>query len=245
MHVVFIPGFLGVPQDFMTLAARLPCATAMLSLPGHGCSDAEVDFNNCNEWLTEQLIGLKIKDYVLYGYSLGGRIALNYVCANNIKLKPKGVIIESANIGLANEEQKKARLLNDQQWAQRFALEEMQQVVTDWYQQPIFADLSTEDRQFLIQRRSKQIGAKVAKTLVSLSLAHMPYLIEPLRKLTTPMLYLHGSEDSKYCTIAKKIASLQNPHITIQLLDGAGHNCHLTHATCISQHINNFLNGLK
>lgn len=239
MHIVFLHGFLGTPQDFMSLAFRLPFKTDMISLPGHGCSDANVDFTTANDWLTEELAGLKVKDYILYGYSLGGRIALNY--ALNTKKKPQTLILESVNIGLADALQKKERLAQDLLWSKRFKEEDITKVLKDWYNQPIFNKLSDEDKELLIKKRSKNNPKRIAQVLENLSLAKMPFLGEGLKKITIPTLYLYGSEDEKFKKIATKITSYHNPQISVQEIAGASHNCHLTNSSDICNIISKFI----
>lgn len=245
MHIVFLHGLLGVPQEFMSIAARLNCPTEMISLPGHGCSDAIVDFSNVNEWLDEQLIGLKIKDFILYGYSLGGRIALNYACTAKTKLKPKAVIIESAAIGLATKSEKDERLQKDQEWAKQFASGNMREILTNWYNQPVFNDLSIQDKEFLINKRCKNNGPKIATVLESLSLAKMPFLGGNIKELAIPMLYLYGALDDKFKAVATKLIGYNNNLISVKEIPTCGHNCHLNNSNEISQLIKDFTNTIE
>ena len=245
MHIVFLHGFLGTPQEFMPIAFRLPFKSEMITLPSHGCSDAIVDFSNVNEWLEEELKSLKIKDYILYGYSLGGRITLHYALSNNIKFKPKGVIIESANIGLNDTNLKKERLKNDKIWQQKFLSLPMNEVLTDWYNQEIFADLSEEDKNYLINKRAKNDPTRMANILMNLSLAKMPFLGEKLKESSIPMMYIYGLLDNKAQKISQKIIGYKNPNIQVEAVDNVGHNCHLKDASTISSLINNFYQNLE
>ncbi|WP_298509235.1 alpha/beta fold hydrolase, partial [uncultured Ruminobacter sp.] len=105
LQIVFLPGFLGSAHEFLTFADKIPVGAQILSLPGSGCSDAEVDFSSINDWMEEQLIGLKVKECILYGYSMGGRIAAHYaLTAERRKNAVKGLILGRAGFGIADQQ---------------------------------------------------------------------------------------------------------------------------------------------
>src|SRR5574344_23610 len=245
MHIIFLHVLLGVPQEFMSIATKLNNPTEMISLPGHGCSNVTVDFSNVNDWLDEQLTGLKIKDFILYGYSLGGRIAMNYVCSSKTKFKPLGVIVESSNIGLAEKQDKNLRFQNELTWAKRFNNEQIKNVLSDWYNQEVFSDLSNEDKDFLIKKRINNNGKNISKVIEHLSLAKMPYLGGMLKTLNTPFLYIYGENDKKYMSIAQKICSYNNPQIKVEMLNNCGHNCHLHNSNQIATILKNFVTSIS
>lgn len=244
MQIVFIPGFMGNPHEFLTFADKLPAGAQIITPPGFGCSDAEVTFENVNDWLEEQLIGLKIKECVLYGYSMGGRIATHYVCtAQRPKIKVKGLILESSGIGIGDKEKRKERYKADKVWAERFSSEPMKEVVTDWYSQTVFADLTEEEKEKLISIRSLNNGPRMARTLLGLSSGKMPYLLTQLATLTIPVLYMHGSADEKYTALAGKLSDAC-PALTVKAIEGCGHNLHLRKPEIITAEISSFLEKL-
>lgn len=234
MHIVFLHGFLGSPQDLISTAFKLPLKSEMITLPGHGCSDMIPTFENINDWLEDELNSLKIKDYLLYGYSLGGRIALHYALTAKTKKLPKGLILESANIGYNDKNMKQERINNDSTWAEKFRNEPMESVLTQWYEQPIFTDLSVEDREILIKKRSKNNKNRIAKVIENLSLGKMQFLGEKLKYINIPTLYIYGDKDEKFKNIAHKIENYQNPLISVKGISDASHNCHFTNSSTIS-----------
>ncbi len=246
MHIVFLHGFLGSVNEYLKVASFLPYQTELLSLPNHGCSDANVDFSNVNSWLEEQLITLKVKECVLYGYSLGGRIALNYALnQERPKIKIRGLIIESANIGLVDKEQKNLRLKNDKEWAQKFSSQDMQATLQEWYEQPLFANLSQEDKEFLVRSKKSLSGKKMAECLVNLSLAKMPFMGEKLKQSNLPIKYLYGEKDEKFSLVASKIKNYNNEKIVIKQIPNAGHNCHFSNSAAVISEITDFMKKLN
>lgn len=242
LQIVFLPGFLGSAHEFLTFADKIPVGAQILSLPGSGCSDADVDFTNVNEWMEEQLIGLKVKECILYGYSMGGRIATHYaLTAQRPKVKVKGLILESSGFGIAEKAERKERFRADCAWAERFAAEPMKDVVTDWYEQPVFADLSPEEKEKLIIMRSRNIGTRMAKTITGLSTGKMPYLGGLIKNTGLPLLYLYGENDAKYRMLAEKLVSIGNPAVNVAGIPSCGHNIHMKKPDEIILRINKYL----
>lgn len=242
MHIVFIPGFMGGAQEFLWLASSMPYPTEIISLPGHGCSDAEVTFNNVGAWLEEQLVGLKVKECILYGYSLGGRIALNYVLNHERhKVKINGLILESTNFGLTNKDQIQQRLKNDHEWGEKFRRDPLEKTLQAWYNQHLFDNLSPEDRAFLIKSKLKLDRNRLATCLEDLSLGCMPFFGQGLKNIELPLLYLYGELDLKFKDIATKILDYQNPHIQVREVKKAGHNCHFSNVGEVISHTKDFI----
>ena len=129
MPVVFLHGLLGSQGDWqgmLTLLQNFPQFRPLtIDLPFHGKSEniACQDFADLRAQLHQTLITL-LGDtpFFLVGYSLGGRVALDYTFhAKNPHLL--GTILEGTNIGLKTEAERRARWQNDQHWANRFRTE--------------------------------------------------------------------------------------------------------------------------
>jgi 2-succinyl-6-hydroxy-2,4-cyclohexadiene-1-carboxylate synthase len=150
------------------------------------------------------------------GYSLGGRLALDYTLnAHNPMLL--GSVLEGANIGLQTEEEKAARWQNDHAWATRFHNEPLATVLQDWYRQPVFANLSETQRTNLIQERKHNEGKYIAQMLESTSLAKQAFMRPSKQDNIT---FLIGEKDSKFRIMA------ENHSLPYQLIANAGHNAH-------------------
>ncbi len=233
--LVFLHGLLGNHHDWdnvITNFSDFPCLA--VDLPGHGQSRATsvVDFAGFNCLFTDLLKTHEVESYYLIGYSLGGRLAMHYTCTNET-VKPCGLFIESAHPGLTNADEKMARCTHDAQWALRFRQEPMEKVLRDWYQQPVFADLSISARATRIAERRDNDGQGVAALLTATSLGKQPDLAPKLRALRQPLFYVCGERDQKFSTLATSF-----PH---RIITHAGHNVHADNPQAFCQQLRSFI----
>ena len=122
--LVFLHGFSGDRDEWRTVGESFPAWPRLyLDLPGHGGSaDIAVDgFTGVSELLQATLNSYNILDYWLVGYSLGGRVAMNFACQPRAGLR--GLIVEGGHPGLQDETSRQARRGNDSAWAERFRRE--------------------------------------------------------------------------------------------------------------------------
>ncbi|HFT7808042.1 TPA: 2-succinyl-6-hydroxy-2,4-cyclohexadiene-1-carboxylate synthase [Klebsiella aerogenes] len=219
--LVFLHGFSGDRDEWRTVGEAFPAWPRLyLDLPGHGGSaDIAVDgFTGVSELLQATLNSYNILDYWLVGYSLGGRVAMNFACQPRAGLR--GLIVEGGHPGLQDEASRQARLINDSAWAERFRREPLAQVFADWYQQPVFASLDAAQRASLVALRRRNNGATLAAMLEATSLARQADLRPSLQARDFPFHYLCGERDAKFRAIAQALAA------DIHIIHHAGHNAH-------------------
>lgn len=228
--LVFLHGFLGNRKDWKKTIKHLKddfhCVT--IDLPGHGLSAgtlAPLDdgFKYCHKLIKSVLDDLKVKSYILIGYSLGGRIALDYARTQNDS-RLIHLILESSNIGLENEKDKQKRRQFDLYWAEHFSTQSMEESLYQWYEQPIFEDLSIHKKDMMIKKRSHNYGVFLASMLLSTSLARQEYAAPFLATTDLPISYFYGQKDIKFSALAQKISQITK--VKIFCFDGLGHNIH-------------------
>ena len=223
--LVLLHGFLGSANDWSTLIGQLPdCDCIALNLPGHGdaCEQRLNQMADFPRWLNQQLQQRDISNYHLLGYSLGGRLALQFAATQPAGLQ--SLLLENAHPGLSSVEERKTRASADARWARQFYREPLADVLANWYQQPVFADLNPTERAQLIAERSQNSAAQLAHMLCCCSLAKQADLQSWLKNTSLPMLYLCGEQDLKFQTIGTQLAA-QSVAVTQQTLAG-GHNLH-------------------
>ncbi|WP_434524358.1 2-succinyl-6-hydroxy-2,4-cyclohexadiene-1-carboxylate synthase [Photorhabdus asymbiotica] len=235
--LIWLHGLLGCGDEWsplVKLCTQYP--SLVVDLPGHGDSVAVQikDFADMNHLLSETLREQQIDQYWLIGYSLGGRIAMNYACYGDIR-GLCGLLVEGGNPGLLSRRERHDRLNYDRDWARRFRSQPIEQVLFDWYQQKIFSDLLPEQRQQLIKVRSQNNGDRVADMLENTSLGHQPWLVSKLQQLTLPFMYLCGENDKKFRQLAKRYA------LPLQTIPHVGHNAHRANAIAFATAVNHFL----
>lgn len=235
--LVFLHGFLGTPTEWLALLDRLPAAWRQrchcLTLPGHGpeAPDA-MPWPRLADWLDHELASRQIQSAVLYGYSLGGRLALHYATSAQSlhadgRSKLAGLVLESANPGLTSPEARRERMHSDALWVQRLRQEPLRQVLVDWYQQSVFSDLTPARRAELITLRSQHDPRRLAHMLAASSLARQPDLRPWLQCTSLPVLYLYGAADQKFANLAAELLAAC-PALEGARIPSAGHNLHLT-----------------
>ncbi|MEC6831901.1 2-succinyl-6-hydroxy-2,4-cyclohexadiene-1-carboxylate synthase [Photobacterium toruni] len=236
--LVFLHGLLGSGHDWRyvisQLAATQQCIT--IDLPGHGLSafvDTEMTtvareggFDAIHHALIATLAHRGVNDYVLIGYSMGARLAMYHACA--LAANPVSshlprlvkVLLEGGHFGLPAVE-REPRYQHDQHWAARFAQQPLIGVLQDWYQQPVFASLTSAQRQALVAKRSDNLGSGIAKMMLATSLAKQPQLLPQLQQLSVPIHYLCGGRDTKFHHLASACG------LAVTVIDDAGHNIHI------------------
>ncbi|WP_372880844.1 2-succinyl-6-hydroxy-2,4-cyclohexadiene-1-carboxylate synthase [Psychromonas sp.] len=236
--LVFLHGFLGNHHDWSETIAYLEddFYCICIDLPGHGGSVAistplDRGFETTHALIKDILQELQVKQYVLIGYSLGGRIALDYARTqqdNNLK----ALVLESCHTGYTAEDEKQTRFAYDLDWARRFATQSVLQSLYEWYEQDIFDDLSRAQKNRVIDKRSHNYGVCLANTLLSTSLAKqtsaLPFLQQnAAQKKPLPVYYCFGEKDKKFKNLSHTLADFSNVQLTE--FKGSGHNIHQQH----------------
>lgn len=131
-----------------------------------------------------------------------------------------GLVVEDGHPGLQNEQAWFERRLSNGHWTERFCRELLSAVVYDWYQQPVFASLTEQQRQALTALCSQNNGETLAAMLEVTPLAVQPDLREALNALAFPFYYLCGECDSKFRALVQEVAAISH------VICNAGHNAH-------------------
>jgi 2-succinyl-6-hydroxy-2,4-cyclohexadiene-1-carboxylate synthase len=242
--VVFLHGLLGSIKEWDQIASVIAQShpVLLIDLPGHGKSQSveleeSTGFEQACQLIIEQCHSSPYQEFVLVGYSLGGRLAM-YLSAffqlpSDITLR--GLCVEGGNFGLISKEEKHIRWQNDTMWAERFEQQPIADVLDNWYQQKVFSSLNPEQRQVLVAKRSDNLGLSIGMMLRSTSLAKQPSLLNELHRCTIPMLYICGEADQKFQHLAEQ------SQLTYQIIAQAGHNAHVEQPERFTHVLNTFL----
>ncbi|GAD88531.1 MULTISPECIES: 2-succinyl-6-hydroxy-2,4-cyclohexadiene-1-carboxylate synthase [Vibrio] len=242
LRLLFVHGFLGSSQDWLSLVEYLPATWDLyaLDLPGHGrASDMPIpsDFDGFVENICQQLQRLPDSQALenpvpdeqvpvfLVGYSLGARLLMHLalqIQQRNIAIA--GFVLEGGNFGLQLGSEKQERWQNDCRWIDRFAQQALPDVLHDWYQQPVFSSLTSEQKSRLVEERSRNDGKALAKVMAVTSLAKQEYLLPELhsagQSTQYKIYYVVGEHDAKFSHLYA-----QNK-VPYEVISGAGHNTH-------------------
>lgn len=216
--IIFLHGFLGSPEDWNPLTQYIKVPFETLTLPGHHGRPLDLS-------LLEKEIPEKV---TLVGYSLGGRLAMNF--ARKFPEKIEDLIILSANPGI--ESRRKERILEDEKWVSIIENEGIDRFLEKWYAQGLFSSFSlTED---VKKRRKQHDPHSLSEILLTLSPAKLPSLWPHLKNFSFPLLFLFGENDIKYEEIGKR---LMKNHDVIWI-PNASHPIHLEAPEIVAEIIN-------
>ncbi|WP_263078427.1 2-succinyl-6-hydroxy-2,4-cyclohexadiene-1-carboxylate synthase [Endozoicomonas sp. Mp262] len=244
--MLLLHGFLGATTDWTDLAKALAETFYLVAidLPGHGKSqkvllDGDPVQRTCL-MIDDVIAGLGLSRFSVLGYSLGGRIALAYALS-----RPECItrlIIESAHPGLSCEGDRHRRWQSDHAWIQRFMCQPLEQVLDDWYQQPVFHDIPAARRKILVDQRKRQNSAILAKMLEAFSLAKQPDYSGRLATAGFPVHYLAGARDQKFKGVGEQLG--RTGCLTrLHTINDCGHNIHREQPLAMAAVIRDLLDG--
>ena len=226
--IYLLHGFLGSPKDWDFFSFKTPYVA--LTLPGH---ESIPFLLNPSKWLLQQITPPSI----LIGYSLGGRLALQFATLFPDLIQK--VVLLSTNPGIENQYQRKKRLLKDEKWAEVIEKRGLQVFLEKWYSQPLFANFKKDPSfPFFFQKRLKQNQYDMRRILLNYSPGKLPSFWESLKKISFPVLFLFGENDIKYKPTYHRLHKMG---LKTELIKKAGHAIHLENPKQCLEKIKEFL----
>jgi 2-succinyl-6-hydroxy-2,4-cyclohexadiene-1-carboxylate synthase len=219
-----------------------------VDLPGHGRTEIhnQVDYRmeNCAANLIAFLDEMNIFTCRLVSYSMGGRLA--FYLAIHYPIKFDKIVVESASPGLKSEKERRDRIKHDRTLAYQLETQPLKQFLHSWYDQPIFASLDKESRQYneLIQKRIQNDPKRLSLSLKLMGAGVQPPLWGLLDRISADVLLIVGAKDNKYKQIATAVAA-GCPKVQVKIVENAGHNVHLENEPEYVKQVNLFLNNSK
>lgn len=247
--LIFLHGFLGCRSDWLPVARVFASAHRCIipDLPGHGdngvLDETPLTFEGLTAGLLRLIDKLGLDAPVLIGYSLGGRVALNFACAHQGRLR--GLVLESASPGIPSAASRAERAALDDARADHILRYGLGTFLEKWYSAGLWDSLKNhpEKRAALIRDRSAGNPAALAKAVADLSPGRMNPLWDQLPMLQLPTLLFAGSLDEKYRGITRRTGA-QLPNARTVIIEQAGHNTHLEQPETFSAELQAFLNSV-
>lgn len=270
--MLILHGFLGCTEAMSPLAQRIAssCNPLLLDLPGHGETrstsahplpngldgdpDAGFRVQSQIEDLESIIDRLQCGPVWLYGYSMGGRLALQL--AINRPDRVCGLILESSTPGIASEDARKERQMLDRKRAGKI-LRDLPDFLEKWEQMPLFRSGTVGERpsNAISGKPSSEVETTegpvfpkpcshspegLAASLLGFGTGQMPSVWESLTRVGVPVLLLSGEGDSKFNGLHRKMARLL-PNATNRVVEGAAHRVHRDRPDTVAQHVADFL----
>jgi 2-succinyl-6-hydroxy-2,4-cyclohexadiene-1-carboxylate synthase len=209
-RVVLVPGFTQTASSWRDVAdvLRESCDVIAVDVPQRDSFER-----------TAIAIGARGERAVYVGYSMGGRLCLRLALDRPDLIE--GLVLVSASPGLADADERAARVAADEQLAQDVARDGVDAFLRTWLAQPLFATVPA-DAPGLADRRVLT-PEFLAHCLRVLGTGTMEPLWDRLGYLRMPVALVTGRSDAKFDRIAERM--LERMHggaVTHVRLDG-GH----------------------
>ncbi|MCU0332580.1 MAG: 2-succinyl-6-hydroxy-2,4-cyclohexadiene-1-carboxylate synthase [Ignavibacteriaceae bacterium] len=250
--ILFLHGFTGSSIDWKDIVSKIDKRfnKTALDLIGHGKSSSPVSVNYYTsesniaqiEYVTNHL---RLKEVILCGYSMGGRVALSYAIAK--KEMVKGLILESASAGMKNEKEREARRKSDEELAAYIENNSLEDFAAMWLDQELFGTLrrfSNNRLKDIKEEKAKNSKIGLANSLRGFGTGVMPYSGSELVKLKIPTLLITGGLDDKFTQINQNLKKTI-PSAKHKIISTSGHITHLEEPKKFIDAVNGFLSGLK
>lgn len=204
------------------------CSPVLYDFPGHGSQSADLDFSHFSlEKTLSQIERAGVWPTDIIGYSMGGRIALQFAAAYPARVNR--LILESASPGLATEAERLERQIQDEALASEIESQGVEEFVRRWEALPIFeSQLQLPSHVWTAQhaKRLRNTEDGLASALRGLGTGALPSLWDVLPDILIPTLIIVGELDSKFVRIGQQMAAAL-PESELLIVPGAGHNVHL------------------
>jgi len=247
--LVFLHGLLGSTADWQQVVAHLSAdyQCICIDLPGHAGSQAVTvnDFQHVQQLIIATLAQYELEHIIFIGYSLGARIAMTIADeqAANWPYTIDGMLLESGNPGLNSSAEQLQRGLHDLGWVTRFSEAPLSQVLPDWYQQGVFASLTSRQKAALIDTRSQiqasnngfNAGVQISKMLAATSLSKQGYLLPQLQNAEFAVQMVCGEFDPKFLQLT------QASQLDYRAVANAGHNVHADQPDVFTELVSDFI----
>jgi 2-succinyl-6-hydroxy-2,4-cyclohexadiene-1-carboxylate synthase len=246
--VFFLHGFTGCAIDWWPVVSSLNINYNyyLVDLVGHGKSDSPEESNYYSiESIVNQLKEIIISNSngknVLAGYSMGGRIALNFALKFGIMLK--GLILESSTWGISDEDLRKERTRQDEKLADFIYNNSIDKFIDYWMNIDLFNSQRRLSNDMLNQIRKRKLENNktgLANTLRCSGTGIMNPLYNNIKDIKLKTLLITGELDSKFTNINTEMVNLFN-NAEHRIIKNAGHNTHLEEPQKFIDAINKFL----
>lgn len=219
--LVLLHGFGGTHRAWDPVLPELDHARYSPLVPdlrGHGTKSGvrPVSFEGC----VGDVLAAAPDEFVLCGYSFGGRVAQQVALAAPERVRR--LILVSSSAGIADPEVRARRIAEDEHFADELESMTIEQYAERWMAQPVFAGTPPEAARWWHEDLLRNDPAGLAAALRGIGGGAMEPFWDRLPELTMPVTVIVGSRDEKFVAFAQQYRE-RLPDADIHVIDGAGH----------------------
>jgi len=229
-HVVFVPGFMQAGDAWRPVAQGLGqrYPSVLLDHAGHTYEARLADI--------EAAAG--DSGAVLCGYSLGGRLALH--AALRQPERYAGLVMVGTSAGIEAPGARAARAEADARLASWMETQPIEEIVSIWERQPLFADQADALVEAQRPGRLAQDPRSLALLLRTAGQGALEPVWQRLDSLPMPVLAIAGAHDDSYREAARRMVDAVADG-RWEAIEQAGHAAHLQHPETVALLLLDFL----
>lgn len=251
--VLLLHGFTGCGENLAELAAALRedgRRTLRLDVVGHGRSDAPADpafygMERCVDDVARVLAALVAGPVDVFGYSMGGRVALALAVRHPGRVR--SAVLVGASAGFSDPAERAARIDSDEKLADALVTDGIEAFVERWMAQPLFASQRRIARSRVARERRLRLKNRpfaLALSLRGMGSGAQPPLHAALSRVRLPVLLVAGAEDPKFVAKSRELAD-RLPNARAVAIAEAGHAVHLEQPETLARLVRAFLQNLE
>jgi 2-succinyl-6-hydroxy-2,4-cyclohexadiene-1-carboxylate synthase len=221
-NLVLLHGFGGTARAWDLVVGHLPperYRPLALDLPGHGeLADAPrpISFERCVTSVLERAP----ERFVLAGYSMGGRIALQVALAAPERVL--GLVLLGATAGIEDEQERECRRESDGRLAEDLERGSFELFIERWRAQPLFEGEPLEVSELARADQRRNRPDALAAVLRGIGTGEMRPLWDKLGELRMPVTVVVGDRDVKFQRACRRMVELI-PQAELRIVPGAHH----------------------
>ncbi|MET0604570.1 MAG: alpha/beta fold hydrolase [Baekduia sp.] len=187
-------------------------------LRGHGTKAGvrPISFDGC----VADVLAAAPDEFVLCGYSLGGRVAQHVALAAPERVTR--LILVSTSGGIADDAARAARVAEDERLADELTRMSIEDFAEHWMANPLFEATPPEASRWWREDLLRNDPIALAEVLRAVGGGAMAPLWDRIGTLTMPVTITVGSRDTKFIDYAERFAQLLS-QADVHIIDGAGH----------------------
>jgi len=243
LYLILFHGFMGSGNVFEPLIDSLSkfCNPVTIDLKGHGKTTAKPtpkEFDTAKQVRELHLVidRLQLPKFFLYGYSMGGRLSLQFALENQSSIK--GLILESTHCGISDIEERNNRTETDEKRAQEIE-RDFEGFLSNWTKLPLFQGNSDAPTDYL-NIMKEQDASLIASSLRGFGAGKMPAVCDHLSAFDFPIGLIAGEKDQKYVEKMTEMAQLCQ-HSELEIIDNAAHRVHVDQPEKLTQFLIHFI----
>lgn len=248
--IISLHGFLGNGSDFKIVADNLGNFSEIVApdFPDY-LTDKPEEGSSWDQTLSMLKRLLKNETpkqkIVLLGYSMGGRIALQF--ALQFPQIIEALILIGSTPGIVNQKERNKRRTEDSKLAHKLRTQSYPKFLEHWLNQPLIKSQQNIPLPYLdemLESRQRNNPQTLAHYLSILGTGSMPSAWGDLHRCNFPTLLVTGKKDKKFTTIADKMLRTL-PNASHKVIKGSGHAPCFENAKDFGSCLDTFLSSLK